>query len=431
MGIVMEGSVPDVVDGKDGGAHADLFDQISFASDGLATDAHIRKVLRIVRTHLDMDVGFVSEFVDGRRVFRQVDGDKSPVKVGDGDPLEESYCQRVVDGRLPELIPDACQNTEALTISATTQLPVGAHLSVPLRLPDGRVFGTFCCFSFMANHSLNERDLRIMRAFAAIVADFIHEELEIERDVELKRERIEWTIAQAAFHVRYQPIYRLHDETVAAFECLTRFEGEPYRTPDQWFAEAEEVGLAAELEIAVVRKGLQALAHLPKDVMLTINFSPATIMTDAFEELVGSLPLERVVLEVTEHAAVANYAELSARLHPFRLRGLRLAVDDAGAGHSSFRHVLDLRPDTIKLDMSLTRNIDRDHGRQALAGALAMFGRAMGSQIVAEGVETPAELDALRRVGVTKVQGYLTGRPMPLSDAMKLPGLKSKALMRA
>lgn len=421
----------DVVDGKEGGEPAGLFDQIRIAADGLAPEAHIRKVLHIVRTHLDMDVGFVSEFVDGKRVFRQVDGEQSPVKVGDSNPLDESYCQRVVDGRLPELIPDACQNTEALTIPATTQLPVGAHMSVPLRLPDGRVFGTFCCFSFLANHSLNDRDLRILRAFAAIVADLIHEELEQERERELKRERIEWTIAQAAFHVRYQPIYRLHDETVAAFECLARFEGEPYRTPDQWFAEAEEVGLAAELEIALVRKGLQALAHLPKDVMLTVNFSPATIMTDAFEELIGSLPLERVVLEVTEHAAVANYTELSARLHPFRLRGLRLAVDDAGAGHSSFRHVLDLRPDTIKLDMSLTRNIDRDHGRQALAGALAMFGRAMGSQIVAEGVETAAELDTLRRVGVTKVQGYLTGRPMPLSDAMKLPGLKSKALMRS
>ncbi len=175
--------------------------------------------------------------------------------------------------------------------------------------------------------------------------------------------------------------------------------------------------------LALARKALEALASLPKDILLTVNFSPATIMAPAFAELFNTLPLERVVLEVTEHAAVANYIELAARLHPFRNRGLRLAVDDAGAGHSSFRHVLDLRPDTIKLDMSLTRNIDRDHGRQALAGALAMFGRAMGSQIVAEGVETEAELDALRRVGVTKVQGYLTGRPMPLEDALKLTGL--------
>lgn len=413
-------------------ADARLFDPIRFEEDGLTTDTHIRRMLKIVRTHLDMDVGFVSEFVDGRRVFKQVDArDVSPVKEGGSDPLEESFCARVADGRMPELMPDAALNSEAAKMPVTRAVPVGAHMSVPLRLPDGKVFGTFCCFSFKPNTSLNERDLRIMRAFAAIVAEFIHEELEIERDVELKRERIEWTIAQQSFHVRYQPIYRLHDETVAAFECLARFEGEPYRSPDQWFVEAEEVGLAGELEIALVRKALEALAHLPKDIMLTVNFSPATIMTRGFEELFATLPLERVVLEVTEHAAVANYLELAARLHPFRLRGLKLAVDDAGAGHSSFRHVLDLRPDTIKLDMSLTRNIDRDHGRQALAGALAMFGRAMGSQIVAEGVETEAELDALRRVGVTKVQGYLTGRPMPLADALKLPGIKSKVLHKA
>jgi EAL domain-containing protein (putative c-di-GMP-specific phosphodiesterase class I) len=420
----------DAMSGDDAKEGASLFDPIRLPVDGLTTDAHIRKILKIVRTHLDMDVGFVSEFVDGRRVFRHVDGDQPVVKEGDGNPLDESYCQRVVDGRLPELMQDACTNPEALTIAATRELPVGAHMSVPLRMPDGRVFGTFCCFSFLANQSLNGRDLRILRAFAAIVSDLIHEELELERERAAKRERIERTIAQAEFHVRYQPIYRLHDETVAGFECLARFEGEPYRSPDQWFAEAEEVGLGAELEIALARKALEALAQMPKDILLAVNFSPATIMTEAFSQLFATLPLERVVLEVTEHAAVANYTELSARLHPFRLRGLRLAVDDAGAGHSSFRHVLDLRPDTIKLDMSLTRNIDRDRGRQALAGALAMFGRAMGSQIVAEGVESEAELDALRRVGVTKVQGYLTGRPLPLGDAVSLPGVKHEVLRK-
>ncbi len=412
------------------GDGSSLFDAVRFDKNGLSSEAHIRKVLNIVRTHLDMDVGFVSEFVDGQRVFRHVDGEQSPVGVGDGNPLEESYCQRVVDGRLPELMADACQNIEALTIPATRELPVGAHMSVPLKLPDGRLFGTFCCFSFLANPSLNARDLRILRAFAAIVADLIHEELDQQQQLKGKRERIEKLIAQAAFHVRYQPIYRLHDETVAGFECLARFETEPYRSPDQWFAEAEEVGLAEELEIALARKALEALPELPKDVLLAVNFSPATIMTESFANLFAALPLERVVLEVTEHAAVANYTELSARLHPFRLRGLRLAVDDAGAGHSSFRHVLDLRPDTIKLDMSLTRNIDRDRGRQALAGALSMFGRAMGSEIVAEGVESEAELNTLRRVGVTKVQGYLTGRPMPLADAVQLVGVKSKALRR-
>jgi len=398
----------------------------------MGNDAQIRNVVEIVRRHLDMDVAFVSEFLDGQRVFRQVDArGASPIAVGGSDPLEESYCQRIVDGRLPELIPDACENAEALTLAATRAVPVGAHISVPLTMPDGSVFGTFCCFSFAPDATLNERDLSIMRAFAAIVAECIHADVRRRREHDVSVARVEACIANTAYHVRYQPIFRVTDGGISAFECLARFESEPYRSPDKWFDEAEQAGLGPRLELAVARRALKALARLPDNIVLTVNASPATIMSDEFGVLFNSLPLERVTLEVTEHAAVANYAALVSRLQPLRERGLGLAVDDAGAGHSSFRHVLDLKPDTIKLDMSLTRNIDKDQGRRALAGALAMFGRAMGSHIVAEGVETQAELETLKRVGVTKVQGYLTGRPMLLSDALELPGLAPVVLARS
>lgn len=413
-----------------GKSEAGLFDAMRIDADGLTPAAHIHRVLEIVRTHLDMDVGFVSEFVDGRRVFRHVDSgvSKPPIAVNGSDPLDESYCQRIVDGRLPELMPDACQVPAALAMPVTKELPVGAHISVPLRMPDGRLFGTFCCFSFTPDMSLNDRDLRIMRAFAAIVADLIHAELDLEREYAEKHARIEAVIAESRFQVRFQPIYRLSDDNVAAFEALARFTDQPYRTPDIWFGEAQGVGLGADLEIAVVRNAVEALHRLPQKVMLSVNFSPSAILSPEFGELFNRQPLDRLILEVTEHAAVANYTELAEALRPFRARGLKLAVDDAGAGHASFRHVLDLRPDTIKLDMSLTRNIDGDRGRQALAGALAMFGRAMGSQIVAEGVETQAELQALRTVGVTKVQGYLVGKPVPLTEAVQLTSMRSPVL---
>ncbi|MDQ3570948.1 MAG: EAL domain-containing protein, partial [Actinomycetota bacterium] len=99
-----------------------------------------------------------------------------------------------------------------------------------------------------------------------------------------------------------------------------------------------------------------------------------------------------------------------------RQRGLRVAVDDAGAGYASFRHILRLRPDIIKLDMALTRDIDRDPARRALAAALITFAENTGSTIVAEGVETAEELHALRQLGVTAAQGYYLGRPTPLSE---------------
>lgn len=391
-------------------------------SDG--PNAQVEKVLRIVRQHLGMDVGFVSEFVEGRRVFRHVDNgvSNSPVAVGGSDPLEDSYCARVVDGRLPQLMPDPMQVPEAAAMPVTRELPVGAHVSVPLHLPDGRLFGTFCCFSFSPDATLNQRDLRMLRAFAAIAADLIGAELEERATREAKRMRVAGVLASRRMEVRYQPIFRLDGDTLAGFEALARFPDMPSRTPDVWFNEAAEAGLAADLEFLAVELACEHLPRLPDDMPLSVNLSPEAILSPQFAALFARLPLHRVVLEVTEHAAVRNYAELVAAIRPFRARGLRLAVDDAGAGHSSFRHVLDLKPDIIKLDMSLTRDVDRDPARCALATALTTFGHAIGSEIVAEGVETEAELAALRAIGVTKVQGYLTGRPMPVADALALAG---------
>jgi EAL domain-containing protein (putative c-di-GMP-specific phosphodiesterase class I) len=103
-----------------------------------------------------------------------------------------------------------------------------------------------------------------------------------------------------------------------------------------------------------------------------------------------------------------------------RERGVRLAIDDAGAGYSSLRHILQLRPDLIKLDMSLTRNICIDPARKALAAAMVNFARDTGSQIIAEGVETASEFATLRALGAEKAQGYFLGRPLPLEDAAAL-----------
>jgi hypothetical protein len=126
------------------------------------------ETLHAVRTHLGMDVAFISEFRGESRIFRYLDGNFVPLQleVGAGDPLDESYCQRVLDGRLPELIQDAASLPEAQAMPATKAWPVGAHLSVPLRFSDGRLYGTFCCFSTTPDKSLDERDLKTLRLFA-------------------------------------------------------------------------------------------------------------------------------------------------------------------------------------------------------------------------------------------------------------------------
>jgi EAL domain-containing protein (putative c-di-GMP-specific phosphodiesterase class I) len=303
----------------------------------------------------------------------------------------------------------------------TNALPVGAHLSVPIRFDDGEIYGTFCCFSRKSDESLNERDLALLKVFADIAAGLIQAEAKAEKARTEKVSRIEQTIEMRQLSIAYQPIYRLSDDSLAGFEALSRFSAAPLRSPDQWFAEAAEVELGCELEFLAAQEACLALSALPPALTLAVNLAPQSILSPKFSWLFAELPVERLVLEVTEHAIIENYAEMERALLPLRERGLRLAVDDAGAGHSSFRHVLDLRPDLIKLDMSLTRDIHCDPARRALAEALTLFGRAMGSQIVAEGVETELELEALRKIGVTKVQGYLTGRPMSLKEAAALP----------
>lgn len=381
-----------------------------------SSDEIVKETLHSVRTLLGMEVAFISQFRDGRRVFRYVDshGSAGPIRVGDSDPLEESYCQRVVDGRLPELIRDATQIAEALTLPATTALPVGAHLSVPIRFSDGQVYGTFCCFSTFPDGTLNDRDIRAMRLFADMTGKILERQVAEEEVRNESVTRLRAVLDEELFGMVFQPIIRIDRLEVVGYEALTRFSAEPLRTPDQWFNEAAAVGLQEELELAVIRKALQGLADLPDDTYLSLNVSPETLLKGSVASVLEGYPFERLMLEVTEHASVRDYSSIATVLVPMRQRGLRLAVDDAGAGYASFRHILKLRPDAIKLDASLIRKIDTDAGCRALAAAIIRFAEETGSEVVAEGVETEAELQALRELKVNKAQGYLLGRPAPI-----------------
>ncbi|MGZ5178884.1 MAG: GAF domain-containing protein [Ramlibacter sp.] len=133
----------------------------------------IRTLLNQVREALHMDVVFVSEFVDGQRLFRCVDaaeGEGGAVVEGNSDPLAQSYCLRVVDGRLPQAIPDAMASPEALALPATRAVGIGAHLSVPIVLRTGQVFGTLCCFSHQAHPALGSADAAALSAIAELIA---------------------------------------------------------------------------------------------------------------------------------------------------------------------------------------------------------------------------------------------------------------------
>lgn len=216
----------------------------------------------------------------------------------------------------------------------------------------------------------------------------------------------------------FQPIVDLRSGSLVGLEALARFNGAHDPPPNRWFADAALVGFGIELEVRAIREALRALDGLPAGVYLSVNASPAAAASRELADVLRSAPLERLVLEITEHAVIADYADLNLRLRPLRDRGLRVAVDDAGSGFASWRHVLKLAPDIIKLDASLTHDIDDDAHQRALSYSLSSFAQAVGASVVAEGIETPGELAALRFLGVPYGQGRYLAAPGPLGAAL-------------
>lgn len=382
----------------------------------------LKRTLRAVRTHLGLDVAYVSQIVDNETVFREVDapGFEHRIKPGDRMPLEEVYCRHILDGRLPELIPDTSRNPFAASFPITKAVPIGAHMSVPIRLADGSLYGMFCCLGRTPDPTLNSRDLQMLRAFADLAAFEINRELEATAYEETRAARIREVIETGGISIHYQPIWRLADGRPAGVECLARFSAEPQRGPDTWFAEAAKVGLGPALELAAITAAAEGISHIPANLYAAVNVSPETVLAPEFCAIASRLPLERIALEITEHTRVDDYTELLRILEPLRGQGLRIAVDDAGAGYSSFQHILRVRPELIKLDTTLTRDIDIDPSRRALAAALIMFARETNARIVAEGIETLAELEVLKSLGADKAQGYFLARPMPLDSLLML-----------
>ena len=382
-------------------------------------ESGIGHVLRVIRKHLRMDVAFISRFREVDRVFEHVDAEGvAPIEAGQTMPLEDGYCMKVVRGELPECIPDTSLVPAALAIPATRDLPIGAHLSIPVRLERGEIYGTLCCFSHAPDTTLGQRDMSMLRAFADVLAARIDEGLSLERFRESARAEIRAAMDQGIPRMVYQPIYGLASDTLVGVECLARFDIEPRCAPDIWFNAARQAGVGLELELFAIVSALRALDAFPNSVFLGVNTSPELVLSGKLAPVLERVDLSRIVIEITEHATVNDYAELCRALAPLRERGARLAIDDAGAGYASMRHILDLKSDIIKLDMSLTHDIDADPSRRALAKGLISFAHEIETQITAEGVETRAELDMLRRLGADKVQGYYLSKPLSLDDAL-------------
>lgn len=225
------------------------------------------------------------------------------------------------------------------------------------------------------------------------------------------RRTIRGVLKRRLFHPVFQPIVDLASREIVGYEALTRFDSG--QRPDLFFADAWSVGLGPELELATLSAAVAAARCLPSGVFLDLNASPRLLAYP--EQLRDTLcsagrPL---VLEITEHEAIDDYDALRDAIRSLG-RNIRVAVDDAGAGVANFGHIIDLRPDFVKLDISLVRHVDANLGRQAMVVGMRHFSRTADCRLIAEGVETPEEADTLTSLGVEFGQGYLFGRPQPI-----------------
>lgn len=238
-----------------------------------------------------------------------------------------------------------------------------------------------------------------------------------------RQRRIHRVLTEGGLVTVFQPIVELSTGRTIGAEALARFPGMPPRSPEQWFADAAAISLGVELELEAIREALAHLDELPAGVYLSLNAGPATVASPGLRQLLTSAVAGRVVLELTEHVGVEDYTDLAEALDQLRGLGVRLAVDDTGSGFASLQHILNLRPDIIKLDRALVTGIDTDPSRRALAGSLMTFAQEIGARVVAEGVENAREHTVLRRLGIRYGQGYHLGRPAPLPLPAGTPAL--------
>jgi EAL domain-containing protein (putative c-di-GMP-specific phosphodiesterase class I)/AmiR/NasT family two-component response regulator len=227
-------------------------------------------------------------------------------------------------------------------------------------------------------------------------------------------DRIEEAIHGDVLETVFQPIVDLEDGRVRGVEALARFMTRPRRSPETWFTEAAGHGLLTQLELAAATKAFDRLDEIPEAVYLSVNVSAETLCDPRLARLLQAVPARRVVLELTERSPIGDYGETRACLADIRALGSRLAVDDVGSGFSGLGHVVELLPDLLKFDRSLVSGIDSDRTKGALIARLTSFAAETAMEVVAEGIETEAELDTIRALGVESGQGFLLGRPGPI-----------------
>jgi EAL domain-containing protein (putative c-di-GMP-specific phosphodiesterase class I) len=384
-------------------------------------EQQIADLLQTAKKSLRLSVAFLSR-LDGTTQHLEVVESSVPFLFQEGyqQQQELTLCQAVLDKKLPPVIPNLKDFPEAMKLPAARMPRLRSYVSVPVVLSDGELYGTFCAAGLTSDKDLTKRDKALMDVLASAAAVIIEPEVRSQRRRTEISDRLAPVIAAGGPLVALQPIVDLASGDRVGAEALSRFPAEWGKAPDVCFEEAHSIGQGHVLELLALERAAEHLDRVGGYVAM--NVSPATLLTPECGELLGRLPLQRVLLELSEHDQVEDYDALDAALAPHRANGLRLAIDDVGAGFSSLRHIVVTSPDVIKIDRSIVTGLNSDPVLSKLVQSLVEFGHGCRVRVVAEGVETVDEAAALRSLGVDYGQGWHFGRPGPPDALSAIPG---------
>jgi EAL domain-containing protein (putative c-di-GMP-specific phosphodiesterase class I) len=383
-------------------------------------EQQVAELLRTARSSLRLSMAFLTR-MDGTTQHLEVVESALPFVFRDGmsQAQDSSFCQAISDGKLPPVMPDVKKFPLAMKLPAARIPRLRSFVSVPVVLSDGSRYGTLCAAGFTSDAELTKRDQSLMDVLASAASVILEPGVRERTRTSEVTGRLNTVIALGGPVVLLQPVVALSTGARVGAEALSRFPVQWDKPPDECFAEAHSVGLGDGLELLALRKAADHLDAVSGYVAM--NVSPATLMTPECGELLRSFPLARILLELSEHDQVEDYDALIAVLAPLRERGMRLAIDDVGAGFSSLRHIVLTSPDVIKLDRSIVAGVSGDPVLTTLVRSLVDFGHGCGAEVVAEGIETAEDAAALASLGVDYGQGWHYGRPGPPADLADSP----------
>jgi EAL domain-containing protein (putative c-di-GMP-specific phosphodiesterase class I) len=375
----------------------------------------LERLLALARMHLGMEVALVSEFTDEEQVLRHLEGDPEAfaLHIGAGARLSDTYCWRVANGHLPPVIADARADVRVRDLEVTWEADIGSYIAAPIRFSDGRLYGSVCCLSHSANPSLRDRDADFMTMIAALLG----QELETEWTAHQKRleafGRVREVLERGGLGAAFRPIFDLDSLAIVGYEALPRFEGGG--NPQRWFADAEEIGLGADLERAAIQVSMAHLGDLPRGAYQWVSLSPRAMGSSTILDMLAEAPGDRTIVGLAPTGRDGESGLVEAT-HDLRAQGLRIAFDHVGGEPTALSAIYRLQPEVLRLDVGTVRGIDADPPQRDVISFLVRLGSEVGAVILAGGIETRETLNLLRDLGVAYGQGYALAPPLSLDD---------------